>query len=581
MKKLLLSFLALNSFFAFSQEEDKIDYGKLFGSFESNIAWYLNNKDKSQEPPDYGRHPNDPLRNNTYLQLNYSYKNFTAGIQGESYNLALLSYNPKYEHTNIGTWYLNYKSDKIDITAGYFYEQFGSGLIFRTWEDRSLGINNSIRGGRVVYSPLDYLSFTGLYGKQRTGFDVANSEIYGFNTEFDLFEMLENEKMDLSFGLSYVGRNEVTTVENPNFEDLTNAYSGRFNFLYNSFYISSEYIYKSEDAIIINDQIDNNFIKPGNAVLVNFGYSVKGLGINATLRRLENMTFYSQREPDLYTREETSNGPLTSYGYSDMLMNYVPSLTKQQHYTLANIYVYQAQPKVEFPDPSLQKAGETGGQVDLFYNFKKGTSLGGKTGTTVFFNFCSWYNLDGEYIYYQPISAEDPTLYSDYNTTFFGSSQKYYSDYNLELNKKINDKLSGNFTYINQYYNGEAIGGGKLVKTNIIATDFTYLLNESRSFKIQAEHMWADADMHNWVSGGVEFFYNPRISFYITDAYNYGNLIESDQTHYFNIGGSYTKGALRVALNYGKQRGGLVCVGGVCRYVPENVGVGINLNYTF
>jgi len=293
------------------------------------------------------------------------------------------------------------------------------------------------------------------------------------------------------------------------------------------------------------------------------------------------MTFYSQRAPILYTREEVPNGPLTSYGYSDMIMNYVPALTKQNHYTLANIYVYQAQPKVDFPDPNLQKAGETGGQVDLYYNFKKETFLGGKTGTTVAFNYCSWYNLGGEYIYYLPKSEEDPTLYSDYNTTFFGSSQKYYQEYNFEITKKVKDNLFTNFTYINQYYNGKAIGGGKLVKTNIIAADVTYLLNEKRSFKVQAEHMWADADMHNWLSGGFEFFYNPRISFYITDAYNYGNLIEADQTHYFNVGGTYTKGSIRVALNYGKQRGGLVCVGGICRYVPESVGVGLSLNYAF
>jgi len=38
------------------------------------------------------------------------------------------------------------------------------------------------------------------------------------------------------------------------------------------------------------------------------------------------------------------------------------------------------------------------------------------------------------------------------------------------------------------------------------------------------------------------------------------------------LGGSYIKGANRYAINYGRQRGGLVCTGGICRYVPESTG---------
>ena len=68
---------------------------------------------------------------------------------------------------------------------------------------------------------------------------------------------------------------------------------------------------------------------------------------------------------------------------------------------------------------------------------------------------------------------------------------------------------------------------------------------------------------------------------YVTDIYNYGNDEEDMQIHYYNVGGSFTKGATRIALNYGRQRGGLVCVGGVCRFVPENTGLTLNLNTTF
>ncbi len=61
--------------------------------------------------------------------------------------------------------------------------------------------------------------------------------------------------------------------------------------------------------------------------------------------------------------------------------------------------------------------------------------------------------------------------------------------------------------------------------------------------------------------------------------YNYGNDLR--KIHYYNFGGSYSSGTTRVALNYGRQRGGLLCVGGVCRIVPESTGIGMTLNVSF
>ena len=37
-----------------------------------------------------------------------------------------------------------YTIDGLEITAGNFYEQFGSGLIFRSYEEKGLGIDNAM-----------------------------------------------------------------------------------------------------------------------------------------------------------------------------------------------------------------------------------------------------------------------------------------------------------------------------------------------------------------------------------------------------------------------------------------------------
>jgi len=95
------------------------------------------------------------------------------------------------------------------------------------------------------------------------------------------------------------------------------------------------------------------------------------------------------------------------------------------------------------------------------------------------------------------------------------------------------------------------------------------------------QHLWTPDDNKNWVGGTLEFNVTPRLSFYLNDIYNYGNDDEDEQIHFYNVGGSYAKGATRFAINYGRQRGGLVCVGGVCRFVPQSTGVTVNLTTAF
>ncbi len=536
--------------------------GNFFGGFESNSQWYLNDKGLKDEFNNSTKQDSIPLRSNNYLFVNYKNKNWSTGIQAESYTKArLLNYNPKYEKTNVANYFVNYKNDKIDLTAGYFYEQFGSGLLYRSWEDRALGINNALRGGRLIFKPTNYLTFKSIYGNQRTGFDVANSTIYGSDIEIGISELLKLKKTELSLGLTYVGRDEKTALENPNFKDATNGFAGRFSITHNAYYLSSEYNYKSNDAVVQSEgQIDNRFVKPGNALLVNTGYSRKGFGIDATFRRLENMSFFSERAAKGNT-------------FNDRIMNFIPSLTKQQHLNLANIYVYQSQPNVFLEDETKVKAGEIGGQIDVFYDLKKETLLGGKNGMKLAFNFSNWNALGGKFYINNP---------QDYKTDFLGFGKRYYTDYNIEITKKWDAKWQFVLSYINQYYNRKLIedASGE-VNTSIVGAEATYKLSPKRSLRFVAEHLWADYDKKNWAGATTEFNLNSKVSFYISDLYNYGNDLTYYQNHYYNIGGAYRKKSTRIALNYGRQRGGLVCVGGVCRNVPTSSGLSLSLNTSF
>lgn len=559
MKKLILLLVfCLLGQFIFAQLIDDLRIG-----LESNTAWY--NDDKKTGPffdtenQDGDKH----IRSNNYLKLDYNFlKNFTATAQIESYEpLALLNYSPNFDGTNLGIYSLNYRDSKLEVNAGHFYEQFGSGLILRNWEDRQLGLNNALLGGRVKYTPLDFLSVTALYGKQRVGFKTSEGDIFGFNTEFEVSKILNSENSLLSLGLSYVGRKENTTIVDPNFDDLTNAFSGRLDFSKGNFYANAEYVSKSDDAAVIAGQLINNFVNPGNALLFNTGFSKKGFGLDATFRRLENMGFYSEREK-------------TGNIYLENNINFTPALTKQHDYLLTNIFVYQAQSQVLFTDPQLLEAGEIGGQLDLFYKIKKGTALGGKYGTKLAFNASYWAGLKGDYDYGN----------LNYDVDFLGFGQKYFSDISLEIRKKWNKKWNSIFYYVNQYYNQKAIEdnfSGEQIKSNIVVGETFYKFGKGKSVRLELQKLWSNSDKHDWVGGTFEFNVSPRISFYVNDIYNSGTDSSTSENHYYNLGGSFNKGPTRVSLNYGRQRAGLVCVGGVCRFVPEATGLSLSIVSSF
>ncbi|SDW36253.1 hypothetical protein SAMN05444411_101573 [Lutibacter oricola] len=522
------------------------------GSFNSNSQYYVDDSKTGDFTED------DRFRSNNYLKLDALYKNFSFGVQIEGYvPQAILNFSPTFnKEIGLATYFANYKNEKLDITVGHFYEQFGSGLVLRSWEDRELGINNALMGGKVNYTPINAIQLTALYGKQRKGFELSNGEVFGLDSEINITDLLKSTNSTLNIGLSAVRRvNEEATNTNPNFNKNTDAFSGRLNFSKGNIYSNIEYVFKTEDALVELGTVNTNKLAEGNAFIFNTGYSKKGFGIDATFRRLENMNFYSDREED---------GNI----YNQQVVNYLPSLTKQHDYSLANIYVYQAQPKLSY-NP-LGKAGEIGTQIDIYYNLKKGSALGGKYGTKLALNYATWYGLDAKY------NIVDRTYSSEFLT--FGN--KYFTDLNLEVRKKWSKQWASLFTIGNIYYNKkyieETVGD---VRATTVMAESTYKYAPKKSIRVEAQHLWTKDDKKNWLAGTLEVNLSPRVSFFATDMYNYGN--ETKKIHYYNFGGSFTKNSTRIALNYGRQRGGLVCVGGVCRFVPESTGFGLALSTTF
>lgn len=548
MKKIILGAFMLMGAIGFSQ-----DNGYFFGGLESNSQWLLDDEDFDFIAPE------DQFRANNYLQLNYSLGKFTAGVQYESYlPSALLGYSPTWDGQNgIGTYYLNFKNESLDITGGYFYEQFGSGLILRTWEDRQLGINNALKGVRVKFSPSAIFDMTGVYGQTRNGFDVSEGVIQGLDANVDLSGLMNMDAVDLRLGASYVGRYQ-SNGSSDTIPANVNAYGGRLDFVVSNFYGGVEAITKDPDVLINEEVVTTPQLFDGTALQVNLGYAQKGLGINSTFRRLENFTFYADRYAE-------------GNQYNEQVVNYIPAITKQHDYLLSNIYVYNAQPRLLFTE-NEKRAGEVGTQVDVYYSFDKESALG-KVGTKFAGNFSYWAGLEATY------NADDLT----YEAKFIGDGDRYFRDLNIEIKNRWSSKWNTVLSYQDVIIDKAVSKGGILgsegdIRAQIAVIEGTRRFEKGKALRMELQHLWTADDDKNWAAGVLEYNFNPSITVYAADSWNYGG---EKELHYYSVGGSYSKGRARFAMNYGRQRGGLICVGGVCREVPPSTGVTANLVVTF
>src|SRR5580698_10508423 len=127
MKKILLLFFTFH-FSLFTLKAQLLNgEGQIHGSIEIDAQYY--------RPDSLIGAPAVPekMLMNTYDQLDYTNGKISAGVRYEAYDDALQGYDPRYNGSGFPYKYIDYKSDNIEVTVGNYYEQFGSGMILRTY----------------------------------------------------------------------------------------------------------------------------------------------------------------------------------------------------------------------------------------------------------------------------------------------------------------------------------------------------------------------------------------------------------------------------------------------------------------
>jgi len=493
--------------------------------------------------------PSEKWRSMQYFNVLYMEDKWEAGLQIESYlPRALLGYDPEFRGTRLTSYYLRYRNEEWDITAGHVYDQFGAGLALRTWEDRQLGINNALAGIRLQYR-LPNLRLTFIGGNPRTGMQISSAAVTAFDISADLHRWFSRFS-SWEAGFSAVSKYE--PQDNARVPALVNIFAGRTSLSTGAFDFRLEYAYKTPDALYHNGIIDDLVLFDGDAVLLNVAYGVKGFGTNLSLRRSENMRLYALRS-------------LTDNPYNRGVLNYIPALVKQHDYLLTNLFVYSADDGISFAN---RTAGEIGGQWDAYFFLKRKSFWGGRYGTRMALNWSRWHALKTRFL---------PALHT-YRRSLWKPGPLRYQDINTEIKKKLSKRVKTSVLLMYQIYNRNLLEGhGGMLHNYIAVSDWQVRLPHRSSLRVEAEHLWNFDEEGHWAAAAMEYAWRGTWNFFLADRFHYGG----DKIHYYRIGGAYNRQGTRLALAYARERGGLICVGGVCRYVPPNTGWQLTLNIRF
>lgn len=502
---------------------------------------------------------------NSFTNLIATKGDFSAGVRLEAYMPPVQGFNPAFGLQPVGVPYrfARFSRDKFDITVGNFYEQFGNGMILRSYEERALGLDNAMDGIRVKYNPYKGVYLKGLVGNQRFYWQKSTGYVRGFDAEWVMNEFIEKfsaSKFRLTLGGSFVSKYEEAGTTSLEIPENVASFAGRGQINYGGFGLLGEYVYKFNDP-----NADNFYIyREGKGLLVSATYSTKGFGINITAKSIDNMHFRSNRDAQL----------------NDLFINYLPALTRQHTYNLAStLYPYATQPQ-----------GELGFQGDIIYKIPKGSKLGGKYGTTIQVNIALINGHDTNQISNQTELQQQTYLSDDpnregYTTSLFSwGNELYYRDHNIEINRKFNKvfKLKATYAYFianTDLFQGTAFG--KDVHAHVGVLDGLFKLAKKHSLRTELQHMWTEQDQGNWAFALLEYGYSPHWFITVLNQYNYGNPNKDLRLNYPTVQVAYIQKATRISVAYGRQRAGIFCVGGVCRPVPAANGLTLTLTSSF
>ena len=521
-----------------------------------------------------------------WLNLNYGISGYDFKLRFDMYQNSNLP-NPQdaFSGQGIGFWQIGKQVDKLGITVGNYYDQIGSGILFRAYEERFLAIDNSMLGLRLTYDLNENWRIKAFTGKQRNGFFGAQNFITGtypalvnaFNV--DGFRLL-NENASIAPGIGILNRSlnddiirnigadiSLNNFDNFFFKPKYNMYAFTvYNTLtWGDFSLYLEGAVKSSEAIIsptrivvdttgrvveqyptngapttqMGENIHGDYLvtyqdKPGSVLYASASYSRKGFGVTLQAKRTENFP----------VRVNPADNTI------QVVRNFLPPMARENSKRLTTRY-----------NAAVLELGELAFQADVQVKFNKMWS--GEV------NFSNISDLDGLLLYRE---LHLIGKYKKRKTPWAVTGGLQFQQYNQEI--------------------FEVKPNVPLVVSVVPYTEIVYKFDRKKSLRMELQYLNTEQDYGQWAFALLEYSIAPKWSFSIADMvtldpkkfYEKSNITidnTSRPAHFYTVYVSYAEKANKFSLAYVRQPDGINCTGGVCRYEPAFSGVRMTVNSSF
>ncbi len=538
--------IALLAVFTALSSQDKLQWS---GSVDMNVNYFI--EDTVIGATDIPQYEEDHLGGEWWINFNAAYKGYSLNLRGDIFqNSNLLNPTGSYSDAGLGRFRLAKSFNNIDLQVGYIYDQIGSGIIFRSYEERPQLIDNALIGGAIDVGLTDYLTVKGIYGYQKEQFDINRNVIRGVSME-GFWELGKDNPVSIVPGIGYINRQLtdenmagiVDVLRTYIDEDRTlprfNVYLGNlFNTLtykgiswYTEWAIKSRELFFDPQAIrteITGRKVFGKYVKRlGSVFYSSLGLSVGNLGITLEGKRTSNFNFRTN--------------PL--YRQNIGLVSFIPPMAQELSYRLLSRY-----------SPATQDLSEWAFQADFKYKIDKRWSVD--------FNISDIQTLD-----------QTPLYTELYMSVLYKIPRKW--------------QLRTGLQFID--YNQEVYQLKPLVPRVRAVTgfaDFLYRFNSKRNIKMELQYMDTEQDFGSWLFLSSEIAVSRRLSFEASGMYNTDpgkeSPVDSDGNKlkilYPTFGLTYNHGSMRYNVRYVKQVEGIVCTGGICRLEPAFSGIRLTSN---
>lgn len=536
------------------------DQGSFSGGFQSSANFFM--RDSLIGAANIPQYDRQLFGAQSWLDLGYSISGFDMGLRFDIFNNSnLLNPSDSYTDEGIGRWHIAKTINDFNIRVGHIYDQIGSGIIYRAFEERPLLIDNPLYGVRLIYSLNDNWQVKGFTGRQKFLFSEYEPVVKGGTIEGFIDLSGEDNFFTLAPGIGIVNRtlddktmgrvvdiistyrdeDRVTPVHNTYAFTLFNTMiAGPFSWYFEAAYKTAEAYY--DPMAVLTDvngiQSFGKLVKESGTVFYSsLSYANSGLGVTVEGKRTESFDY--RVDPNL----RLNRG----------LINFIPPMNRQNTYRLLARY-----------SPATQLLSEQAFQADVRYRWNKSLT------SNVNFSYIT--DLDGNKLY-QEIYTEVYYKYKRKWTIRGGLQLLQYNQEIYEVKPEV-----------------------PLVETVVPYVDFLYKLSRKQSLRFEFQYMNTgedqkagfDQDYGDWLFAQLEYAVAPHWSFVVSDMYNTNPGKQSAEEngekkslHFPRLDIYYTNKANRFSLSYIKQVEGIVCTGGICRLEPAFSGFNFSASSSF